>query len=173
MLRKIIPLIVFLGLTALLIVGLQNADTKSIIDSPLIGKPAPDFALADMYSGRVITPETFKGQAYLLNVWASWCPECRVEHGIITDIAESGDIPVIGLNYKDADADAKRWLNQFGNPYELILVDLDGRVGIEFGVYGAPETFLIDANGIVRFKQTGALTRTLWEDHIRPLVTRQ
>lgn len=173
MLRKLIPLLLFLALTVLLVVGLQNADTKSIIDSPLIGKPTPDFALTDMHSGAVITPDTLRGQAYLLNVWASWCPECQVEHSVITAIADTDEIPVVGLNYKDADANARRWLSQFGNPYDLILVDLDGRVAIEFGVYGAPETFLVDAGGIIRFKQTGALHRDVWENQIRPLLASQ
>lgn len=170
MLNRILPVTVFIALCVLLFVGLRMADQKDIIPSPLIGKPAPKFALSTLDGDRVIRREDLLGQAYLLNVWASWCPGCRVEHEQITAIAESGLLPVIGLNYKDAEADARRWLNQFGNPYQLILVDADGKIGIDFGVYGAPETFLVDADGIIRFKQVGILDQRTWETSLRPLI---
>jgi len=161
---------VFMALCVLLFVGLRMADQKDIIPSPLIGKPAPEFALSTLDGDQLIRRDDLLGQPYLLNVWASWCPGCRVEHEQITAIAESGLLPVIGLNYKDAEDDARRWLNQFGNPYQQILVDADGKVGIDFGVYGAPETFLVDADGIIRFKQVGILDQRTWETSLRPLI---
>lgn len=170
MLNRILPVVVFMALCVLLFFGLRMADQKDIIPSPLIGKPAPEFALTTLDGDRVIHRDDLLGQPYLLNVWASWCPGCRVEHEQITAIAESGLLPVIGLNYKDAEDDARRWLNQFGNPYQQILVDADGKVGIDFGVYGAPETFLVDAAGIIRFKQVGILDQRTWETSLRPLI---
>ncbi|MBU1187697.1 MAG: DsbE family thiol:disulfide interchange protein [Gammaproteobacteria bacterium] len=170
MLNRILPVAVFMALCVLLFVGLRMADQKDIIPSPLIGKPAPEFALSTLDGDQLIRRDDLLGQPYLLNVWASWCPGCRVEHEQITAIAESGLLPVIGLNYKDAEDDARRWLNQFGNPYQQILVDADGKVGIDFGVYGAPETFLVDADGIIRFKQVGILDQRTWETSLRPLI---
>jgi len=169
-LNRILPVALFMALCVLLFAGLRMADQKDIIPSPLIGKPAPAFALSTLDGDQVIRRDDLLGQAYLLNVWASWCPGCRVEHEQITAIADSGLIPVIGLNYKDAEADARRWLNQFGNPYQQILVDADGKVGIDFGVYGAPETFLVDAAGIIRFKQVGILDQRTWETQMLPLL---
>ncbi|GAB4116381.1 MAG: DsbE family thiol:disulfide interchange protein [Wenzhouxiangellaceae bacterium] len=170
MLNRILPVAAFMALCVLLFVGLRMADQKDIIPSPLIGKPAPEFALSTLDGDQLIRRDDLLGQPYLLNVWASWCPGCRVEHEQITAIAESGLLPVIGLNYKDAEDDARRWLNQFGNPYQQILVDADGKVGIDFGVYGAPETFLVDADGIIRFKQVGILDQRTWETSLRPLI---
>ena len=170
MLRKVIPLILFAGLTALLIMGLQQADQKNIIDSPLIGKPAPKFNLIELNTQAQVQSSDLQGQPYLLNVWASWCPGCQTEHNVISTIATSNEVTVIGLNYKDDPADAKRWLQQFGDPYAMILVDTNGRTGIEYGVYGAPETFLIDANGTIIFKHVGILTNNVWQQQILPLL---
>ncbi len=170
MFKRILPVVVFMALCVLLFVGLRMADQKDIIPSPLIGRPAPAFVLPTLDGDRQLRRNDLLGQPYLLNVWASWCPGCRVEHEQITAIAASGLVPVIGLNYKDAEADARRWLDQFGNPYRQILVDADGKVGIDFGVYGAPETFLVDADGIIRFKQVGILDQRTWETQLRPLL---
>ncbi len=170
MLNRVLPVIVFIALCVLLFAGLRMADRKDIIPSPLIGKPAPQFNLPTLDGEHMVQRDDLLGRAYLLNVWASWCPGCRVEHEQIASIAESGLLPVIGLNYKDAEADAKRWLNQFGDPYEQIIVDADGKVGIDFGVYGAPETFLVDADGTIQFKQVGILDQRTWETKLRPLI---
>jgi len=169
-LNRVLPIAAFIALCVLLFAGLRMADQKDIIPSPLIGKPAPAFSLPTLDGAQVIQRDDLLGQPYLLNVWASWCPGCRVEHEQITAIAETGLVPVIGLNYKDAGNDARRWLDQFGNPYQQIIVDADGKVGIDFGVYGAPETFLVDADGIIRFKQVGILDERTWETRLLPLI---
>ena len=170
MLNRVLPVILFIALCVLLFAGLRMADRKDVIPSPLIGKSAPAFKLPTLDGEQMVSRDDLLGQAYLLNVWASWCPGCRVEHDQITAIAASGLLPVIGLNYKDAEADARRWLNQFGNPYAQIIVDADGKVGIDFGVYGAPETFLVDADGIIRFKQVGILDQRTWDTQLLPLI---
>lgn len=170
MLKRLLPVMVFLALCVLLFAGLRMADDKDLIPSPLINKPAPAYNLPRLDADGMLGHADMLGQAYLLNVWASWCPGCRVEHEQITRIADSGVLPVIGLNYKDAEADAQRWLNQFGNPYSAIIVDLNGKTGIDFGVYGAPETFLIDADGVVRYKQVGILDQRTWETEMLPLI---
>ena len=172
MIARLIPVGAFLLLAALLLVGLRLAPDKETIPSPLIGKPAPDFTLPRLHGEGKLSRTDLLGEPYLLNVWASWCPGCRVEHEQVSRIAQSGEIPVYGLNYKDAPDDARRWLKRYGDPYKAILQDLDGQVGIDFGVYGAPETFLIDARGIVRYKYIGPMGPSTWTDEIRPLVRR-
>jgi len=169
---RLVPVALFVLLAALLLVGLRVAEDKEKIPSPLIGKPAPNFTLPTLHGGGELSGTDLLGEPYLLNVWASWCPGCRVEHEQIAHIAQSGEIPVYGLNYKDAPGDARRWLERYGDPYKAILQDLDGQVGIDFGVYGAPETFLIDARGIVRYKYIGPLQPSTWTEEIRPLVRR-
>jgi len=171
MFRRILPVAVFVALAALLIAGLINAPTKEIIPSPLVGKPMPAFALPVLgHDGQALSSEDLLGQPFILNVWASWCPSCRIEHPQITDIARTGGIAVYGLNYKDDPQDAQRWLEQFGNPYTASLQDEDGRVGIDFGVYKAPETFFIDAKGTVRYKFTGPITEYDWRTEVQPIV---
>lgn len=173
MLNRWLPLLVFVALGALLFAGVRLADTRdpNAIPSPLLGRPAPDFALPSLHEpDRVITPETLRGAPYVLNVWGSWCPSCRIEHPLVEALARSGRIRVIGFNYKDQREDALRWLQQFGDPYEFSIVDLDGRKAIDFGVTAAPETFVIDAEGIVRFKHTGPLTPDVIERDILPLA---
>jgi cytochrome c biogenesis protein CcmG/thiol:disulfide interchange protein DsbE len=158
MIRRLWPLLAFALLAALLFVGVRMNAGKdtSAIPSPLIGKPAPAFALPLLEDpARKVSNADLLGQAYLLNVWGSWCPACRIEHPVISRIAASGRVRVIGYNYKDAPEDARRWLAQFGNPYEMNLVDEDGRAALDWGIYGAPETFLVDARGIVRWKHVG------------------
>lgn len=170
--NRILPLIAFMALAALLFVGVRMNSGKdtSAIPSPLIGKPAPALNLPElpMPESRMASNE-LKGRAFVLNVWGSWCVSCRVEHPIITDLAKSGAI-VVGYNYKDTPEDAGRWLAQFGNPFALILQDTDGRAALDWGIYGAPETFVIDADGIVRFKHVGPLTAEVVTDKILPLL---
>ncbi|VAW36061.1 Cytochrome c-type biogenesis protein CcmG/DsbE, thiol:disulfide oxidoreductase [hydrothermal vent metagenome] len=166
--KALIPLIIFLSLAALLFSGIGK-DTR-LLPSVLINKPVPQFSLPSLITGKIINNESLKGQMYLLNVWGSWCPGCRIEHPMVTEFARQNIIPVYGLNYKDKENDAKRWLQQFGNPYKDILVDADGLVGIDFGVYGAPETFLIDADGIIRHKIVGELTPQKIQQELLPLI---
>jgi len=170
--NRILPLIAFIALAALLFVGVRMNSGKdtSAIPSPLIGKPAPALNLPELQTpeSRMASSE-LKGRAFVLNVWGSWCVSCRVEHPIITDLAKSGAI-VVGYNYKDTPEDASRWLAQFGNPFALILQDTDGRAALDWGIYGAPETFVIDADGIVRFKHVGPLTTEIVNEKILPLL---
>lgn len=166
--KALIPLVIFIGLIVLLYNGLGK--NTRLLPSALIDKPVPNFSVPALLSDKIITNDTLKGQMYLLNVWASWCPNCRIEHPMVTEFARQKIIPVYGLNYKDEEANAKQWLKQFGNPYTDILVDKDGRVGIDFGVYGAPETFLIDKNGIIRHKIVGELNPQNIQNEILPLI---
>lgn len=170
--NRILPLIAFMALAALLFVGVRMNSGKdtSAIPSPLIGKPAPALNLPElpMPQSRVALSE-LQGKAYVLNVWGSWCVSCRVEHPVITDLAKSGAI-VVGYNYKDTPEDAGRWLAQFGNPFALIVQDADGRAALDWGIYGAPETFVIDAKGTVRYKQVGPLTAEIVAERIMPIL---
>lgn len=168
-----LPLALFLGLALLLGAGvLMNAGkTSTAIESPLIGRPAPEFALPDFADPTVIVRKAdFLGQPYLLNIWASWCASCRAEHPVISDIARSGRIKVVGYNYKDTPEDAARWLAQFGNPFDRIIVDAEGRDAIDWGIYGSPETFLVDATGVVRWKHVGPMTPEIVEEYLWPLL---
>lgn len=166
---RLVPLLLFIGLAGLLAFGLRHADTKSDLPSPLVGKPVPAFELPALDApDRRFTPDDFAGRPWLANFWASWCVTCRVEHPVITELAERGVVPIVGMNFRDQPGDAKAWLDHFGDPYDLHLSDLDGRVSIEFGVYAAPETFLVDANGRIAFKHIGALTDDVIEREILP-----
>ncbi len=166
--KALIPLVIFISLVILLFNGLGK-DTR-LLPSALIGKPVPKFSVPSLITGQTINNETLAGKMYLLNVWASWCPNCRVEHPFVTEIAKQNIVPVYGLNYKDESTDANAWLRQFGNPYTDILVDYEGLVGIDFGVYGAPETFLIDKQGIIRHKIVGELNPTNIKNELLPLI---
>jgi cytochrome c biogenesis protein CcmG/thiol:disulfide interchange protein DsbE len=171
MARRFVPIAIFLGLTVLLIFGLYNAPNKKVIPSPLVGKPIPEFNLSVLgQEGSMLGTEELTGQPFILNVWASWCPACRVEHEMITAIARTELVPVYGLNYKDEPSEATRWLGRFGNPYTANLQDLDGTVAIDFGVYGAPETFLIDAQGVIRHKVIGPVTEQDWRNDLQPMI---
>ena len=173
MIGRIIPVAIFLALGVLLAVGLKIADRKTEIPSPLIGKPLPEFSLPVLGEpDRIVTNEDLLGTPFRLNVWASWCPTCRVEHPYIEELAESGAIRVVGFNYRDETADAKAWLARFGNPYELSIQDYDGRYAIDLGVYAAPESFLVDADGTIIFKQIGAVTPEVIENEILPRIGR-
>ena len=168
-LRFIIPLAVFLVLVGFLAVGLK-LDPRAV-PSPLINKPAPAFQLPRLDdAAQTVSREQLLGRAYVLNVWASWCGPCREEHPHIMALARTKAAPVVGLNYKDQRADAQNWLREFSNPYEVSLSDLDGRVGIDFGVYGVPETFVIDKQGVIRFKHVGPVTPEVVQTRILPLL---
>jgi len=169
--RFLWPLIAFLGLAVVMAVGLRNADQKGIIASPLIGKPAPEFDAPDLLvPDRRVSSSQLRGGWHLVNVWGTWCVECRAEHSALLGIQREGKVPVIGLDWKDSDEDAKAWLSQLGNPYQQIGTDRDGRIAIDWGVYGAPESFLVDPSGIVRQKRTGAMTMELWNKCFLPYL---
>ena len=168
---RILPLVAFILLVVLLVVGLKISDRKTFIPSPLIDKPAPEFNLPVLgHPGRMVSKESLLGTPYLVNFWASWCVTCRVEHPVIGDLARSGALRVIGFNFRDETADANAWLARFGNPYEMTLVDMDGRVSIDFGVYAAPESFLVDSSGVIVYKQLGAMTHEVIDTEILPRI---
>jgi cytochrome c biogenesis protein CcmG/thiol:disulfide interchange protein DsbE len=161
MIWRLLPLAAFIALTALLFAGIQLSKERPAdrLPSALIGKPAPSFTLAGLRDGDSdVASANLLGKPWLLNVWASWCAGCRVEHPLIEQLAQRDDVILVGLNWKDEPADALRWLAQFGDPYDAIAADPDNRVGIDFGVYGAPETFVIDAKGIIRHKFVGPVS---------------
>ncbi len=169
MLRYLIPLGIFLVLVVFLGVGLQ-LDPREV-PSPLIDKPAPAFEVARLHEpGKRIGTDQLRGQVWLLNVWASWCVACRSEHPHLVALARQGLVPIYGLNYKDERADALRWLQQFGDPYTVSAHDLDGRVGLDYGVYGVPETFLIDREGVIRYKHIGPVDPDIINNTIMPMV---
>jgi cytochrome c biogenesis protein CcmG/thiol:disulfide interchange protein DsbE len=168
-LKFLIPMGIFLVLVLFLGAGLK-LDPKEV-PSPLIGKPAPAFALARLDDpAQTIRRDDLLGQVWMLNVWASWCVACRQEHPLLVEFAKSKMLPIYGLNYKDQPAAGQKWLRDFGNPYKASLTDLDGRVGIDFGVYGVPETFIMDRQGVVGFKQIGPVTPEVIRTKIEPLV---
>jgi cytochrome c biogenesis protein CcmG, thiol:disulfide interchange protein DsbE len=170
-LRFVLPLAVFAGLVYFLAVGLK-LDPREV-PSPLIGKPAPEFALPRLDNPqKVLRRADLLGQVWLLNVWASWCVACRQEHPLLVELARRKAVPLYGLNYKDKPAAAQKWLIDGGNPYEASLSDESGQVGIDFGVYGVPETFVIDRAGLIQFKHTGPLTAQVLEQAVLPLVRR-
>ncbi|MBI3898224.1 MAG: DsbE family thiol:disulfide interchange protein [Gammaproteobacteria bacterium] len=161
--KFLIPIAGFVALGGLFVYALYLMQTGGYnprdIPSPLIGKPLPAFTLPVLHEPtRTVTPESLHGRAYLLNVWASWCVACRQEHPVLNELAHKKTVLIVGLNYKDQRSDALDWLDNFGNPYDLSLVDATGRTGIELGVYGVPETFVIDKNGIIRYKHIGPVT---------------
>lgn len=167
--RFLIPLAIFIGMLVFLGVGLK-LDPREV-PSPLIDKPAPAFSLQTLDTpSRVLSSKDMLGQVWLLNVWASWCSGCREEHPVLVEFSKTRAVPIVGLNYKDQPSDARRWLTELGNPYNAVVSDLDGRMGIEFGVYGVPETFVIDKAGIIRYKQIGPMTPKALQDTILPLV---
>ncbi len=167
--RALIPLAVFLGLVWFLWAGLF-LDPKEV-PSPLINKPAPAFALTRLdQPGTTIRRDDMLGKVWILNVWASWCVACRAEHPLLVEFSRKKLVPIYGLNYKDQRPDGMKWLANFGNPYEASLFDQEGRVGIDFGVYGVPETFVIDQQGVIRYKQIGPVSPEILRDEIEPLV---
>ena len=170
-LRFLIPLTLFAVLVGFLYVGLHRDPRE--VPSPLIGKPAPDFALTRVdLPAQTVRRADLLGKVWMLNVWASWCDACREEHPDLVDFARLKAVPIYGLDYKDQRPPAQAWLAQRGNPYDASLFDADGRVGIDFGVYGVPETFVIDKQGVIRFKQIGPLTPEVLRDQVLPLLRR-
>ncbi|PQJ95602.1 DsbE family thiol:disulfide interchange protein [Chromatium okenii] len=167
--RALIPLVIFLVLAALLFYGLQLDPRK--VPSPLIDKPAPTFTLQSLKdANEMLTQDILRGKMSLVNVWASWCPSCRQEHSELMQIARENDIQVIGFNWKDTRPQALQMLEQFGDPYSAILFDPDNQAGINWGVYGAPETFVVDTQGIIRHKRIGPIDRDVWEKEILPII---
>ena len=168
-LRFAIPLLIFGGRVGFCAVGL-HLDPREV-PSPLIDKPAPDFALTQLDApGQTIRRADMLGKVWMLNVWASWCDACRDEHPYLVEFAKTKAVPIYGLDYKDQRPPAQQWLAERGNPYDASLFDASGRVGIDFGVYGVPETFIIDKQGVIRFKQIGALTPEVLQDKVMPLL---
>ncbi len=167
--KYITPLIIFVLLGLLLAYGL-NLDPRRI-PSPLIGKSLPAFTLTTVADpAHKVSENELRGRPYLLNVWASWCVACREEHPFLNELTSRKAVTIIGLNYKDRRQDALQWLSSMGNPYELSLADPDGRLGIDLGVYGVPETFVIDKQGVIRYKQIGPITPEAWEKKLAPLI---
>jgi cytochrome c biogenesis protein CcmG/thiol:disulfide interchange protein DsbE len=160
---------VFVALVLLLAVGLRLNPRE--VPSPLIGRPAPAFELPLlMEPDKKFSEKTMLGRVWILNVWASWCPPCLVEHPVVTQVSRSGMAPVIGLNYKDKPEDALPWLKRNGDPYQLIAFDGSGRIGIDYGVYGVPETYIIDRQGVIRYKHIGPITADVVKNDMEPLV---
>ena len=171
MLKFIIPLVLFVVLAVFLALGL-NLNPRDI-PSPFIGKPAPVFSAPKLTApAEKLSTSDLKGRVWLFNVWASWCVSCREEHPVLNELAKQHTVEIIGLNYKDELDEAKKWLDTLGNPYNVSIMDQDGRIGIDWGVYGVPETFVIDKKGVIRFKYTGPITMEAWQQKLFPLITK-
>lgn len=169
--RFLLPLVIFLIVVGFLGVGL-NLDPREV-PSPLVGKPAPAFNLPRLDDPeKMISNKDMLGQVWLFNVWASWCGACRDEHHVLVALSRSGAVPLYGMNYKDTRHEAQQWLEQGGNPYIASAMDVDGRAGIDYGVYGVPETYVIDKAGVIAYKQIGPITEEVLHDKILPLVKR-
>lgn len=167
--RALIPLAIFIIVVGFLFKGLFLNPRD--VPSPLIGKPAPQFSLQRLDNPEIVfSPKEMLGQVWMLNAWASWCPSCVEEHPILVALAKTGIVPLVGLDYKDTRPEAQQWLDEGGNPYMVTVMDVDGRVGIDYGVYGVPETYVIDKYGIISYKHTGAITVEALRDTIIPLV---
>lgn len=167
--RFLLPLALFAVLFVFLGVGLRLKPQE--IPSPLIGRAAPVFAAQQVEDeARSFRSGDMLGKVWLLNVWASWCAPCRAEHPVLLELARSGGVAIVGLNYNDQRADSRRWLQTFGNPYQASAFDGDGRIGMEYGVYGVPETFVIDRRGVVRFKLVGPVTADVVREKLLPLI---
>lgn len=168
-LRVILPLAVLVALAAVLVIGLRHDPRQ--LPSVLIDRPAPAFDLPSLQEGQqVVTPASLKGKVWLLNVFASWCGACVTEHPHLLDLAAAKRVTLVGLAYKDEPADTRAWLAQRGNPYDLIAVDREGLTGIDYGVYGVPETFVIDGNGVIRYKAVGPVDERFFAEHVEPLL---
>lgn len=169
--KAYLPLGIFAVLLVFLAIGLTRDPHE--IPSPLIGKPAPEFSAPQLDTpALLVTKKDLLGKVWLLNTWASWCVACREEHPILVEFAKTADktFPIVGLDYKDKDQDGQKWLARYGNPYDVAIADRDGRIGIDFGVYGVPESFLIDKAGIIRYKQIGPFTQADIQNKLMPLV---
>jgi cytochrome c biogenesis protein CcmG/thiol:disulfide interchange protein DsbE len=165
------PLLAFAALAVVLGIGLTLKPRE--VPSPFIGKPAPAFTLPRLGApAQSLTAAELKGQVWVLNIWASWCAPCREEHPLLVEAAKTRQVPIYGLNYKDDPRNAQEWLLRLGDPYAETVADADGRVAVDYGVYGVPETFVIDRAGIVRFKHIGPLTPDVWQREVLPLIQR-
>jgi cytochrome c biogenesis protein CcmG, thiol:disulfide interchange protein DsbE len=168
-LKFAIPLVVFVLLVGFFAVGLFRNPRE--VPSPFIGRAAPAFTLAQLHQPQLaFAPEAMRGKVWLLNVWASWCVACQAEHPLLVQMSKREVVPIIGLNYKDKREDGMQWLARHGDPYVLSAYDVEGRVGIDYGVYGVPETFVIDKQGVIRYKQIGPITPEALEKRILPLL---
>ena len=171
MIRAALPIAIFFVLALFLYVGLYK--DPSLVPSPLIGKPVPAFVASSLKDpNKVITNKDMLGEFALVNVWATWCAACKQEHAALVYLANKKQVPIFGLNYKDDRAAAVDWLQRYGDPYVFSIFDDNGRIGIDFGVYGAPETFLIDKQGIIRHKLVGIMTPEIWESQFLPVINR-
>lgn len=169
MMRYILPFVAFLVIAVFLFIGLGLNPRE--VPSPLIDKPAPPFTLPQLHEpDKQFSPKDMQGKVWLLNVWSSWCVSCKEEHPVLMALAQQNIVPIYGLDYKDKRGDALTWLARGGNPYVLSAADVEGRIGIDYGVYGVPETYVIDKQGIIRYKQIGAVTPQNLRDKILPLV---
>jgi len=165
----LLPLVLFIGLVAFLLVGLRRDPHE--IPSPLINKPAPAFQLKQLQDpNKTFSAQQMRGKVWLLNFWGTWCIACREEHPLLIQYAKTNAVPIYGVDYKDERSTAMQMLADEGNPYTLIASDPDGRLSIDYGVYGAPETFLIDRDGVIRYKQIGPITEEAWQKEILPRV---
>jgi cytochrome c biogenesis protein CcmG/thiol:disulfide interchange protein DsbE len=170
-LRVILPLLVLAALAVVFVIGLQGDPRK--LPSVFIDKPAPAFSLLDLTEGKpAVTPDSMRGKVWLLNVFASWCQACVAEHPHLLELARQNRVELVGLAYKDEPADTRAWLAARGNPYGRIAVDRDGLVGIDYGVYGVPETFVIDGNGVIRYKAVGPVDEGFFREHVEPLLAK-
>jgi len=166
--RFLIPAIVLIVLLVFLRIGLKHDPRE--IPSPLVGKPAPAFELPLVGETARYSQNDLKGRPVLVNFWASWCAGCREEHPLLMQLAQQQGVEIIGMDYKDTDADAQQWLQRHGNPYRRIVADAQGMAGLDWGVYGVPETFVLDAQGTIVYKQIGPMTEQAWKEKIQPLL---
>ncbi len=167
--RYLVPLVLFIGVVTFLAAGLSR--DPSLIPSPLVGKPAPQFALERLKApAQTMTLADLKGKVLMLNVWATWCAACHAEHPFLMEIARNSGIPIYGVNYKDERTKALDWLSRLGDPYVASIYDPQGELALDLGVYGAPETFVLDANGIIAYKHIGPITAEVWRDRLAPLL---
>ena len=169
--RFALPLGLFALLVVVLAIGIRHSPGKGTIASPLIGRTAPGFALPSLTDAQhMVSSKDLKGRWYLLNVWGTWCVECRAEHAMLVELGHSAGIPIIGLDWKDQRDKARQWLEQLGNPYQAVAFDSDGRAAIDWGVYGAPETYLVDGQGHVIYKYISPLTQQVWVREFLPRI---
>jgi cytochrome c biogenesis protein CcmG/thiol:disulfide interchange protein DsbE len=163
----LLPLVLFIALVGFLLIGLHRDPHE--VPSPLINKPAPDFKLSQLREpNKTFSPQEMRGKVWILNFWGTWCVACREEHPLLLEYSKTGAVPIYGVDYKDERAAAMQMLDEEGDPYALTASDPDGRVSIDYGVYGAPESYLIDRNGVIRFKQIGPITQDVWQKEILP-----
>ena len=167
--RFALPLALFALLVVVLAIGIRHSPDKGTIASPLVGRAAPGFSLPSLTDAQHrVSTQDLKGRWYVLNVWGTWCVECRAEHPMLVEAGRAGLVPIIGLDWKDEDDHALDWLAQLGNPYQAVAVDRDGRTAVDWGVYGAPETFLVNGEGVIVYKLVGPLTRESWTREFLP-----